>query len=221
MSLNTRQQIIHYIQDHGHTTAVELSHVFHVTPAAIRYHIAILLRDGELEVVPDHNADQARGHPARRLRISSHSKPHNLGQLSHTLLRLLIARNNGTISEQLAAEIASLMVSNFQTTSTKRSQRFSEIIAYLTSHHYQPDWEARAHGPRIRFHNCPYSILLNEFPDLCKIDQSVLRILTGGSVVHITTFDNRRPGKCCCIFDITPGIPASQQVSDIPAPNQT
>jgi predicted ArsR family transcriptional regulator len=207
MPTSMRQQIQAFIDEQNSATTAELSHKFHLSQAAIRYHLKTLLQLGEIETMQESRENRTRGHPARRYRVPVPNRPNELENLCKGLLSLLTAQDQGTIPPHLATQIAMILTDIHKPVSASPSQRIKRTLDYLVTHHYDPDWEARSHGPRIRFHNCPFATILHDFPGLCQVDQASLALLAGGSVVQVEKIDPAHLSPSSCIFDITPALP--------------
>ena len=64
---STCEQILHLIIERGPITPGELAKLLVLTPAAVRRHISVLVRDGHIEVYEGHNHRRKdRGRPSRR-----------------------------------------------------------------------------------------------------------------------------------------------------------
>ena len=61
---------------------------------------------------------------------------------------------------------------------TRRLYRTTEI---LNQQHYQARWEARPDAPRLVLGHCPFSAILEEHPELCKLDAYLIERFTGAS----------------------------------------
>jgi len=65
---------------------------------------------------------------------------------------------------------------------------------------YHARWEAGPQGPRIIFGNCHYAAIIAKHPELCKMDESLLRELMGRSAVQTAKIGN--DGSMVCVFAI-------------------
>lgn len=204
MSLTTRQQIINLIAQHGLSTTAEISRHIQLSQAAVRYQLDSLLKQGEIEVYQDRKPSPSRGHPPRRFRVAITRKPENLACLAEGLFALIKMNNLGLAPDQFFGQLAEKMTESQTLQNLSQTRRFKNTISYLTTHNYQPAWEARTLGPWVRFHNCPYAVIFPNHPDLCLLDQKLLAILTGGQVVQLAQIDREKPSHSFCLFSIAP-----------------
>ena len=139
--------------------------------------------------------------------VSSSRHPNNLTHLVGALLTLL---EDNSVPSTLYETIARRLVGEIAPSSTP-ARRIHETMQYLQSRHYQPSWEARLHGPRIRFDNCPYAAVIRSHPGLCQVDVRLLEILTGGECTQISRIDTDSPQRTFCLFDILPSALTSHR----------
>lgn len=200
MPLNTREQIIEVISSQGSANAAQIGQALNLTQSAVRYHLGTLLKSHEIEVCVEGQSSGRPGHPARVFRLAPSRHPDNLAQLTDALLNLL--EDNYTPSAVYEA-LAQWLARGIAPSSTP-ARRIHETMQYLQTRQYQPSWEARLHGPRIRFNNCPYAALIRSHPGLCQVDTRLLAILTGGECHQLSRIDIDSPQHTFCLFDIVP-----------------
>ena len=82
---------------------------------------------------------------------------------------------------------------------TRRLFRTTEI---LNQHHYQARWEARPEAPRLVLGHCPFSAILKEHPELCKLDAYLIEHFTGTSVEQTAKLAKDPSGLRFCMFRI-------------------
>lgn len=66
--------------------------------------------------------------------------------------------------------------------------------------HYQARWEAGAEGPRVILGHCPYVGLVEQHPQLCQMDASLLVELLDGDVRQTAKLEVGAGGKPFCAF---------------------
>jgi len=63
---------------------------------------------------------------------------------------------------------------------------------------YHARWEAGPEGPRIIFSHCPYAAIIEKHPELCKMDEAMLRELMGQPATQM--FKIGKEGSSVCVF---------------------
>jgi predicted ArsR family transcriptional regulator len=69
--------------------------------------------------------------------------------------------------------------------------------------HYQARWEAGAEGPHIILGHCPYAVIIENHPELCKMDKAILSGLLGGQVEQLAKLEEGAGGLPFCAFVLT------------------
>ncbi len=204
----TRELILAYFATHPSTSAKELATELRLSSADIRYHLAILLRETVIELVPPPDAEvKRRGRPSRRLRLAVKQQPNNYQSLAAALLGILgevTASSSGKLEETLAVHLA-----DGQPLAKNMPRRTADAINFLNRQEYAAGWEARNLGPRIIFHNCPYAAIWPQFPALCVVDTHLLIRLFGVEVEQIETIQGNHPPHPACIFQVRNPHPRS------------
>ncbi len=197
----SRQQILDLIRTHQLLTVPDISKVLHMTKANVRHHLSILEERGEIEAIGV-RPQIGKGRPAILYSLSQKAKGDNYEHLCHTLLDLLFSSEEGE-TDRILEQVVNRMVEKVQEDMDKPmplTQRLFEIIAYLNRNHYMARWEAHHEAPIIIFENCPYRNILDAHPELCKIDQLILKKLTMSQIHQISKFSKDKRGILQCRF---------------------
>lgn len=178
---STRQRILDYVENRRVATTAELSQALHVTKANVRHHVTNLLEQGLLEVSGE-RPQKGRGRPSRLLSLADRTLGDNLDRLSSALLRefledlpeaeyqALITR----LAEALAKSINQQSDEGATYPSFNLARRLVTAVQTLNRLNYQARWEAHAEAPRVLFGHCPYAKIIDEHPELCHMDASLL-----------------------------------------------
>jgi predicted ArsR family transcriptional regulator len=206
-----RERILAYIRSHRAVTVAELSQAFQMTPANARHHLAPLLEQGLLQVV-DKRPASSKGRPAHIFAISEQALGDNLDLLASILLDQIARQTDpeqlDSMLSQLAEQLASRMAASGNPAEatarpgeslTRRLYRTTEI---LNQRHYQARWEARPGAPRLVLGHCPFSAILKEHPELCKLDAYLIERFTGTPAVQIAKLAKDPAGLRFCLFRI-------------------
>lgn len=196
----SRQRILEYLRLHGMTSAQTLSRLWGLTRADIRYHLQALEKQGLIEGASAPPALGKRGRPARWYRLSANAAPNNLPALSTALLQMVMDATSLEEIKDLLQQLASRMADTPPVANLSATQRYQQAMSYLNQHGYHARWEARANGPQILLHNCPYAAILHDHPQLCILDRFLLERLTQSGLVQIAQMDGRVHGQTVCIF---------------------
>jgi len=206
-----RQRILDYIRSHRAVTIMELSQAFQMTPANARHHLAALSAQGLLQVLDSHPAS-GKGRPAHIFALSEQSLGDNFDLLAGVLFDHLASQVDPVQLEdllrQLSAELAHQMVDRlepagaFPTTGVHLTRRLYRTTEILNQHHYQARWEAHPDAPRLVLGHCPFSAILPEHPELCKLDAYLIEHLTGAPVQQTAKLVRDPSGLRFCLFRI-------------------
>ncbi|OGO27284.1 MAG: hypothetical protein A2136_06125 [Chloroflexi bacterium RBG_16_54_11] len=193
---NSRQKIFNYLLEHESATVEELSKVFRVTPADIRHHLSILVQQGSLKIIGQ-KAPPAKGRPTQIFSASQRADRTNLDHLSDALLSTLMGTSR---SGELIRSIADWMSSDFKTEHANPTRRLYSTIHSLNRMNYQAHWEAHVENPRIILGHCPYRAILDQHPELCQVDASLLENLLNTPVRQVEKLVTNTKGLPRCVF---------------------
>jgi predicted ArsR family transcriptional regulator len=191
----TRQEILAHLRTSRSATALELSRHLRVTVADIRYHIAILIQEGTVEVVGQRLTPR-RGRPLQVYALTHQAKGDNLAQLASALLYCLRLEKN----EAVTRHVARFLVGESLPTSLNLTQRLYRAVQCLSELNYQARWEARAEAPRLILEHCPYIPILDQHPELCSLDIILLEELIRSSLYQTAKLERNPQGIPQCIF---------------------
>lgn len=193
MSVTTvRQRVLAYLNKTHVASAREISRSLKMSAADVRHHLRVLASDGRLEMtsVREH---EGRGRPEKVYSIPRAALGDNLSALSDALL----AEAGSTVPVQaLAKRLAG--ESNFK--SQPVAKRLTLVIEKLNQRNYHARWEAGPQGPRIIFGHCPYAAIIAKHPELCRMDEAILRELMGQSAEQLTKIG--QDGSLTCMFAV-------------------
>jgi predicted ArsR family transcriptional regulator len=196
---NSRQKILNYINDQRSSTVEELSKIFQVTPANIRHHLSILIQQGSVRVIGVKRA-MGKGRPAQIYSTSQQNDHNNLDQLAGVLLSMIMQFPDERVNNQHLKEVANKMCSEFKIDYPNPTRRLYAAIQSLNHMNYQAHWEAHVENPRIMFDHCPYRAILNDHPELCDLDSSLLESLLSVPVRQIEKLCTDVNGLPQCVF---------------------
>jgi predicted ArsR family transcriptional regulator len=195
----TRQHIVAYIKEHQVVTTAEISHRLNLTPADVRHHLSLLIKQGSVTVVGDRSTGQ-RGRPAQLYTLAMPMARNNLHLLSHELLIDLASHFSSEEWEYHLRQIAIQLSNQSIQTNNNPTQRIYLAINHLNSLNYDASWEAHANSPWIILGHCPYAAIIDQHPELCRLDIYLLENLLGLPVQLIEKLITTSRGLRRCIF---------------------
>jgi predicted ArsR family transcriptional regulator len=196
---STRHKILDRLKKERVSTANEIAQDLQLTGAAARYHLSKLKKEGLVEVTYQ-SSQKHPGRPTQSFYLSATSQPNNLAKLSCALLEYFVAAVESEKTDLTWKDLA-VRVIDVVPVGGIYPRRLTETIGILNRMNYQARWEAGPHGPRILFSNCPYAVILNQFPGLCRMDRFILERMTGREELQISRMVASDPKHKYCIFE--------------------
>ncbi len=71
---------------------------------------------------------------------------------------------------------------------------------------YNARWEAHAEAPQVLLGHCPYRAIIQEHPELCKMDKYLLESLLDQQVDQIAKLEKDNQGIKWCVFALRPQL---------------
>jgi predicted ArsR family transcriptional regulator len=198
ISDKTQNDILMLITELRRTTAAELAQRLNLTPAAVRYHLVRLHAVGKIETYCDTAGQKQPGHPAKVYRLS----PPNGDDPVLILCRALLCNrdlNNYLFWREIAANLVPACPDPY----TGPARRLGYAIEQLNAMNYNAAWEAGPRGPRIRLRRCPYSALVPDLPQICRLDQALLERLCAGTALQTQKTGQELHSPVSCVFNLT------------------
>ena len=189
--MNTaRQKVLAYFGKARTASAREISRALKMSAATVRHHLRVLTADGRLEITAVRGRD-ARGRPEKMYSLPRSALGNNLAALSDALFTEAGSRvSMEALAEHLVGEISSA--------NQPLAKRLNLTVEKLNQMKYHARWEAGPEGPRILLGHCPYALILEKHPELCRMDQAMLQKLTGQPARQI--FRIGKDGSTVCVF---------------------
>jgi predicted ArsR family transcriptional regulator len=190
--VNARHKILTYLHKARTGSAREISRALKMPAANVRHHLRVLASDGRLEVVSKRGRE-GRGRPEKVYSLPRTALGDNLAGLAGALLQEV---GPGMRVEALAKFLAG----GESLAAQPIAKRLNLIVEKLIQMNYHARWEAGAAGPRIIFSHCPYAAIIENHPELCRMDRALLRAWMGQPVEQI--FKQGTQGSSVCVFAI-------------------
>ena len=187
-----RQKIFSYLNKTHSASAREISRSLRMSEANVRHHLRVLASDGRLELTSVRGRE-GRGRPEKIYSIPRAALGDNLPGLSEALLA---EAGSGVRVEVLARRLVG--ESNLE--SQPVAKRLNLLVEKLNQMKYHARWEAGPEGPRVIFGHCPYAAIIEKHPELCRMDEALLKELMGQSAEQLAKIG--RDGSLACLFAI-------------------
>ncbi len=189
-----RPKILAYLEKSRTASAREISRSLKMSAATVRHHLRVLVSDGRLEMVSARGRE-GRGRPEKVYSLPAAALGDNLSVLSEALLT---EAASGVPMETLTEQIARRLVGEADLATQPLAKRLNLTIEKLNQMNYHAHWEAGSEGPRLIFGHCPYAAIIGRHPELCKMDEAMLKRWMGQPATQI--FKAGKDGSTVCVF---------------------
>ncbi len=187
-----RQKVLTYFNKTRTASAREISRALKMSPATVRHHLRVLASDGRLEIGSARGQD-GRGRPEKVYSLPRSTLGDNLTALSDALL---VEAGAAVRAEELAKHLT--REANFA--GQPLVKRLNLIVEKLNQMNYHARWEAGHEGPRLIFSHCPYASIIEKHPELCRMDEAMLKEWMGQPAAQISKIG--KDGSSVCVFAI-------------------
>ncbi len=177
-SQSTNELILSRISQNRSLTVHDLEIECVLSEPVIRYHLRKLLRLGVIQELENLELGLKAGRRYSLFRRTNTQSNQNNNELCSILLRLIFEISDRN-DDDLIKTITDGMLAETVVLGSTHHISLRNMIDWLNQHHYSADWEAGKQGPIVRFANCPYRAIRSGNPILCKLDEKILRELTG------------------------------------------
>ena len=125
----------------------------------------------------------------------------------YSLPRAALGDNLSVLSDLLLTEagtaarmdvLAKRLTDQTNLTAQPLARRLNLTVEKLNQMNYHARWEAGSEGPRILFTHCPYAAIIEKHPELCQMDQAMLKELLAQPARQI--FKSGKEGSSVCVF---------------------
>jgi len=224
----TREAVARLILERGPISAADLGRSLGISPAGVRRHLDMLLREELISECPwpapasiATQRGRGPGRPARRYQVTDAGRaefPHAYDDLATSALRYL----NDTFGDAAVADFAARRAERLLTTLTQSSANLGNelraveidpdspaqlnaaqtLATALTEQGYAATVEPTSTGIQICQHHCPVAHVAEEFPQLCEAETRAFEKLLGTNVQRLATIAH---GDRVCTTHIVTG----------------
>jgi len=190
--MTARQKVLAYLTKTRIASAREISRGLKMSVATVRHHLRVLIKDDRLEMASARGR-AGRGRPEKVYSIPRAALGNNLSALAEALL---VEASSSVRVEALAKHLAG----NSDFGHLPIAKRLGLVVEKLNHMNYHLRWEAGPDGPRIIFGHCPYAAIIEKHPELCRMDEALLKELIGQPAEQLTKIG--RDGSLTCVFAV-------------------
>ncbi|MCS6909245.1 MAG: ArsR family transcriptional regulator [Anaerolineales bacterium] len=200
---STRDRILRLIRAHGHASVAQLAEELAISPVSVRHHLAALQAEGLVRA-----AEVRRGVGRPHLEYSlteaaAERFPARYVQLSERLLAQLKSTLPAEAVEALLIRLAEEMASEHvqRTAGKSLEEKLDALVSALGEEGFGAEWKRVGETIRLTEYNCPYVRLGQQHPEICTIDQTMMRQMLSADVEKT---DCVLDGAERCVFIIRP-----------------
>lgn len=211
--LPTRRRVVDLILHQGPQTAKQLAERLHLTPAAVRRHLTVLLGNGTL-VSREQRVFGARGRgrPSKVFALTDtgrHEFRQAYDELAIAALQRLAAAGGPGAIREIAEDRVACIEQRFNTARAAEPDRAPlDLLAdALYDDGYAPAIRPLQGGDQLLQHHCPVAHVAAEFPQLCEIETQLFSRLLGRHVQRLATIAH---GDGVCTTNVPRPLPTPQ-----------
>lgn len=205
----TRGKIVTELRRKGSASAVDLAREFGLSPNAVRQQLVVLERDGLVAERP-----VRRGPTKPTLEFSLTDEAGKLFPQAHDKMLSAVLRE---VREQFGAPAVDRIFDGLSKRAVERARRhvtaedaegrIAQLTEMLREGGVVAEYNLIDGGFALHEHNCPYSNVAQEHPEMCHVIHNVIEETIGGE--HEQTESLARGGKECR-FEVKLPSPASR-----------
>jgi DeoR family suf operon transcriptional repressor len=200
----TRGRIVEELRLRKSASAVDLAHVFGLSPNAIRQQLVVLERDG---LVVEKSVRRGRTKPTYEFSLTADAEklfPQHYDKMLSAVLRELkqqfgqegVAKVFDGIAKRTVAKVKE------RVNGARPEEKFEQLTQVLREGGVVAEYSLIDGGFELREHNCPYSEVVKEHPEVCSVIHHVLDETIGGK--HVQT-ESIATGGSECRFEVKAG----------------
>ena len=188
---STRARVARSILQHGPSTASELAERLHLTAAAVRRHLAVLIGAGHLISREQRvYGARGRGRPARVFALTDAGRaefPHAYDALAIDALTFVREAIGEQGVERFAADFVAGVEKRFDELRGEYDNPVDALVRALNDAGYVASVHPVASGKQLCQHHCPVALVAAEFPELCEAETRAFAHLLDSHVQRLAT----------------------------------
>lgn len=197
----TRGRIVAELRRRKSASAVELSKLFGLSPNAIRQQLVVLERDG---LVAEQSVRRGPTKPTHEFSLTTEGEklfPQRYDKMLGAVLREVRRQHGETGIAAVFDGITKRAVTKARTriTASDTAGKLGQLTELLGDGGVVADYNLIDGGFELHEHNCPYSAVAKDNPEVCSVIHHVLDQTIGGS--HVQT-ESLATGGSECRFEL-------------------
>jgi predicted ArsR family transcriptional regulator len=189
----TRRHILEILKERKEATIDEIvtslsERIGKITAVTVRHHLEILRGDG-LVAAPAVRRRSAPGRPQYVYTLTERASdyfPNNYQGLASGLLEQMKTQLPPAQMNQILDGVAVQMVDSAMVPDGPMEVRLDHAVAFLNNNGYTASWTLGEGGHVLSITNCPYEQVSGCNPELCKMDERLVRGLLGARSQRLT-----------------------------------
>ncbi len=197
----TRNEIINELRRRGSAGVNELASATGVTPVSVRHHLSSLQAEG-LVTATEYRAGVGRPKLVYSLTKTALERfPTKYVRFAELLLgEMKTAMPSDAIDNLFAAMAQDIATDNAARFEGKTlEQKMTLLMELLGEEGFLAEWNKVGSSYQVTEYNCPYFVIGQNHPEVCKIDQTLISKMLARSVEKTTCLLN---GDQRCVFII-------------------
>lgn len=194
--ITARHKVLGFLTRTRTASVREISRALKMSAANVRHHLRVLVSDGRLELASVRERE-GRGRPEKVYSLPRAALGDNLSALSDALLTEASTKPALSGDEVVRMEsLAQRLVGESNFASQPIVKRLNLVVERLNEMNYHARWEAGPEGPRIIFGHCPYATIIGKHPELCRMDEALLKELMGQPAEQLSKIGQEKSLSC-------------------------
>lgn len=178
----TRQNILHHLRRHGRMTAIELSKSLEIGAVGVRQHLALLERDGLVEVA---GLRRSVGRPSHLYQLTPEAEryfPKSYDTFAVEVLEIVSDIYGEEAINQVFSERTKRIKRRYfpRMEGKSRAERVAELAEILVEMGHMCEYTCDQDGSFVLVgHNCPLDCIARCYPQCCTYEQELYQALLG------------------------------------------
>jgi DeoR family suf operon transcriptional repressor len=198
---STRQAVLEALKERGRASINDLAEAVGVKRATVRHHLNSLQANGLVCVEEER---QPVGRP-RYIYSLTEAGQSRFPQKYHLLVERMLGQLKDTSSSemvelflrQLAAQVADEVRAELEQLPVE--EQMTRLADVLSDEGFMAHWERAGDTIRLTEYHCPYYFVGQRHPEVCMIDETIIRIALGANVMKSTCLLHGDP---TCTFEV-------------------
>jgi len=197
----TRGKIVAELRERGSASAADLAALFGLSPNAVRQQLVVLERDG---LVAERSVRRGPTKPTLEFSLTAEADklfPQQYDKMLSAVLREVKDTYGKPAIDQIFGAIGRRAVekTKARVTASDAEGRVAQLTEFLREDGVVAEYSLIDGGFMLEEHNCPYSDVVHEHPEVCSVIHKVLDETIGGEHQQV---ESRVTGGKSCKFEL-------------------